>query len=386
MYSLIMTIRMKDIAERAGVSLSAVSLVLSGRRRQSISSETRERILAIVNDLGYRPNRHARTLATGLTNNLGVIISEISNPYFPEIIRNFEFAATASGFETQIVNTEYDQRRAAFSTRKMIDDRVCGIAIFTSQFEQELVDDIVRNHIPIVLVDPGPAGPWTSRITIDYAKGLEYLLGHLLGLGHRHFAAIVGPKEISSAQTYATNLKRIAKKKGLQLNQILSCNYRHDGGMQSVSALVHDPNFPTAIFCANDLIALGAISALEQAGMRVPQDVSIVGFDDIVFARLARPPLTTAAVPREELGALAFQMISKMINLKRPIGESRVLTPELVIRESTAPPRVDPLMTSSEHSHATQLASNPGKTGPQTLTRRKPASKTGRSIRSPQSR
>lgn len=336
---------MKDIAERAGVSLSAVSLVLSGRRRQSISSETRERILAIVNDLGYRPNSHARTLATGLTNNLGVIISEISNPFFPEIIRNFELAATASGFKTQIVNTEYDRRRAALSVRTMIDDRVCGIAIFTSQFEQKLVDDIVRNHIPIMLIGSGPAGPWISRITIDFAKGLEYLLGHLLGLGHRHFAAIMGPKEIPSAQMYANNLKRIVKKKGLQLNQILSCNYRHEGGMQSINALVQDPNFPTAIFCANDLIALGAISALEQAGMRVPQDVSIVGFDDIVFARLARPPLTTAAVPREELGALAFQMINKMISLKRPIGESRVLTPELVIRESTAPPRVDPLMT-----------------------------------------
>jgi LacI family transcriptional regulator len=333
---------MKDIAKRAGVSLSAVSLALSGRRRQSISSETRERILAIVDELGYRPNRYARTLATGLTNNLGVIISEISNPFFPEIIRNFELAATVSGFETQIVNTEYDPRREAFAVRKMIDERVCGIVVFTSQFSQKLVEDIVRNHIPIVLVGPGPAGPWIGRITVDFAKGLEHLLGHLVGLGHRRFAAIVGPKGISSAQTYTTNLKRIAKKKGLQLNQVLSCNYRHDGGMQSVSALVQDLNFPTAIFCANDLIALGAISALEQAGMRVPQDVSIVGFDDIVFARLARPPLTTAAVPREELGALAFQMISKMISLKRPIGESRVLTPVLVIRGSTAPSRVEP--------------------------------------------
>ncbi|HEY1902779.1 MAG TPA: LacI family DNA-binding transcriptional regulator [Terracidiphilus sp.] len=333
---------MKDIAERAGVSLSAVSLVLSGRRQGSISSETREHILAIVDDLGYRPNRHARTLATGLTNNLGVFISEISNPFFPEIIRNFELAATAHEFETQIVNTEYDQRRAAFSVRKIIDDRVCGIAIFTSQFEQKLVDEIARNHIPIVLVGSRPAGPWISRISIDFAKGLEQLLGHLVGLGHRHFAAIVGPKGISSAQAYATNLKRIARKKGLQLDQVLSCNYRHDGGMQSVSALVHDPNLPTAIFCANDLIAMGAISALEQAGIRVPQDVSIVGFDDIVFARLARPPLTTSAVPREELGTLAFQMISKMIGQKRPIGESRVLAPTLVVRGSTAPPRKSP--------------------------------------------
>jgi LacI family transcriptional regulator len=344
---------MKDIAERAGVSLSTVSLVLSGRRQQSISSEKREQILAIVDDLGYRPNRHARTLATGLTNNLGMVISEISNPFFTEIIRSFEFAATASGFETQIVNTEYDPQRAAFFVRKMIDDRVCGIAIFTSQFEQKLVDDIVRNHIPIVQLGPRPAGPWISRITIDFARGVECLLGHLIGLGHSHFAAIVGPQGILSARMYATNLRRIAKKKGLQLDQVLSCNYRHDGGMQSVNALVQNPNFPTAIFCANDLIALGAISALEQAGKRVPQDVSIVGFDDIVFARLTRPPLTTAAVPREELGALAFQMISKMIGKKRPIGESRVITPTLVIRGSTTPPRVDPREAAEPKSKGT---------------------------------
>jgi LacI family transcriptional regulator len=292
-------------------------------------------------------------LATGLTNNLGVVISEIANPFFSEIIRNFELAATASGFETQIVNTEYDPRRAAFAVRKMIDDRVCGIAVFTSQFEQKLVDEIGRNHIPIALMGSGIAGPWISRITIDFASGTEYLLDHLVDLGHRDFAAIVGPKEISSARMYATTLRRIAKKKGLRLNQVLSCNYRHDGGMQSVSALVQDPNFPTAILCANDLIALGAISALEKAGMRVPQDVSIVGFDDIVFARLARPPLTTAAVPREEIGALAFQMISKMVARKRPIGESRVITPALVVRGSTTPPRANLREAAEPKSHGT---------------------------------
>lgn len=331
---------MIDIAERAGVSLSAVSLVLNDRRRHSISSETRMRILAIVDELGYQPNQRARSLATGLTNNLGVVVSEISNPFFPEIIRSFEVAATTSGFETQIVNTEYDPQRARFAVRKMIGNGVCGIAVFTSQFEQELIDEIVRNHIPIVLVGSAPAELWISRITIDFAKGLECLLGHLVSLGHHRFAAIVGPEKIPSARVYVDTLKSVMKKQKLQINKIVSCNYRHDGGMQSIHTLVGDPNFPTAIFCANDLIALGAISALEQAGIRVPQDVSIVGFDDIVFARLARPPLTTAAVPREELGTLALQMISKMTRLKRPQGESRLLTPTLVVRGSTAPPSV----------------------------------------------
>jgi LacI family transcriptional regulator len=334
-----MVVRMKDIAERAGVSESAVSLVLSGRRRESVSSETRKRILAIVDELGYRPNQHARSLATGSTNTFGVIVSEISNPFFPEIIHSFEARATAGGFETQLINTEYDPQREKFGVGKMIDNRVCGIAVFTSQLDRKLIDEIVRNHIPIVSVGAASPQPWIGRITIDFSKGLESLLRHLVSLGHRRFAAIIGPKEIPSVSGYVDTLNAIARKEGVRINQVISCNYRHDGGMQSIHTLVRDPNFPTAILCGNDLIALGAISALEQAGMSVPQDVSIVGFDDIVFARLARPPLTTAAVPREELGALAFEMISKMASLKRPRGELRLLTPTLVVRGSTAPPR-----------------------------------------------
>lgn len=330
---------MKDVAERAGVSLSAVSLVLSGRRRESISEATRKRILAVVDELGYRPNRRAQSLATGVTDTVGVFVSEISNPFFPEIIHSFEIAATSRGYQTQLVNTEYDPERARSAVRKMIDNRVLGIAIFTSQFDRKLFDEIVRNHIPIVSVGPAPAEPWISRITIDFASGLQDLLRHLASRGHRRFAAIIGPEQLRSVQEYVKTLRRVARKQGMQVSQVISCNYRHDGGMQAVHALVKDPDIPTAILCGNDLIALGAISALEQAGIRVPQDVSVVGFDDLVFARLTRPPLTTAGVPREELGALAFEIINRMIGAKRPREESRRITPRLVVRNSTAPPR-----------------------------------------------
>ena len=327
------------MAERAGVSLSAVSLVLSGRRRKSISEETRKRILAVVDDLGYRPNRRAQSLATGVTDTIGVFVSEISNPFFPEIIHGFEVSAATRGFQIQLVNTEYEPERAKSAVRKMIDNRVGGIAIFTSHFDAKLLDEIVRNHIPIVSVGSAPAEPWISRISIDFASGLQDLLRHLGSCGHRRFAAIVGPEQIPSVQEYVNTLKRVAAKGRMQVSQVISCNYRHDGGMQAVHALVKDPDFPTALVCGNDLIALGAINALEQAGIRVPQDVSVVGFDDLVFARLARPPLTTAGVPREELGMLAFEIISRMISAKRPREESRRITPRLVVRGSTAPPR-----------------------------------------------
>jgi len=330
---------MKDVAERAGVSLSAVSLVLSGRRPRSISLDTRERILSIVEELGYRPNQHARSLARGSSNALGVIVSEIANPFFPEIIHAFEALAMEHGFENQLVNTEYDEQRARLAVRKMIDNNIRGVAVFTSQLPDSVIEEIVQHRIPIVSVGSTPPGPWISRIRIDYAQGIEDLLRYLVKLGHKRFAAIVGPEDVPSARAYAITLAKVAKTVGVTIQDVISCNYRHDGGMQAVHTLVAGKQVPTAILCANDLVALGAISALEQAGMSVPKDVSVVGFDDIIFARLARPPLTTSAVPRQELGKLAFEMLSKMMRLKRPKGEIRRLIPTLVVRDSAAAPR-----------------------------------------------
>ena len=242
----------------------------------------------------------------------------------------------------------------------MIDNRICGIAVFTSQLAGSLIDEIVQHRIPIVTVGPSSPGPWIGRIRINYAKGIEELLHYLVKLGHSHFAAIIGPEEIPSARAYATTLSNVAKKVGVSLQNVICCNYRHNGGMQAVHTLVQGKRIPTAILCANDLIALGAISALEQVDINVPQDVSVVGFDDIIFARLARPPLTTVSVDRQELGTLAFEMLSKMMQMKRPKGELRNLIPTLVVRGSAAPsPRQtrDKLPQSARQTERHQLVS-----------------------------
>jgi DNA-binding LacI/PurR family transcriptional regulator len=345
-----MPVRMKDIAKRAGVSLSTVSVVLSGSRRLAISEDTRQTVLALANELNYRPNPHARNLARGSSNLVGVVISEIANPFFPEIIRSFESAAAIGGQETLLFNTEYDSERARSAVSKMVVSNVAGVAIFTSKFERELIDQLLERQIPIVQVQSSEPERGVATLKIEFRQGISEALQHLMSLGHRRVGAITGPAEIPSATSYARNLTEAAAQLGIEVVSVVSCNYRHDAGMRAVRTLFGEGEFPSAILCANDLIAMGAVNELERVGLRVPEDISVVGFDDLVFAHLSRPPLTTVAVQRAEVGAAAFDLLARM----RESGERNVpsisIVPRLVIRQSTAPPPAEPRQLESRHA------------------------------------
>jgi LacI family transcriptional regulator len=334
-----MPVLMKDVAERAGVSLTTASLVLSRSDRISISAETRRRVLETARALNYRPNENARRLAQRATNSVGLIISEISNPFFPEIIQSFERAAKARGFELLLANTEYDPERAVAATKHMIDNKVRGVAVLTSKFERSLVRELTSQRIAAVVVDRKLAAPGASSVEIDFARGLEESLDHVLNLGHRRFAAITGPHTVGSAVRYWNTLERLFAARRLELSRIIECNYRHEGGMEAIRSLVAERPMPTAVFCGNDLIALGAISVLKQMGNAVPEDMSVIGFDDIVFARLAAPPLTTVSVPREELGRVAFDALYALQKSKRRKAEAYTVPTRLIVRQSTAPAR-----------------------------------------------
>ena len=333
-----MPVFMKDVAERAAVSLTTASLVLSGKKRISISPETRRRVFEAARELNYHPNEHARRLAQRSSNTFGLIVSEIANPFFPEIIQGFEAAAKDRGFTLLLCNTEYDLDRAADAVRKMIENKVRGVAVVTSKFERSLIRELTAQRIPVVVLDRSLAEPRTASVVIDFEQGLRQAIDHLLNLGHRRFAAITGPHSVPSALRYKEILVRLLAERQVQLQTILECNYKLEGGMEAVRSLVKQAGLPTAIFCGNDLVALGAISVLQQMGVRVPEDISVVGFDDIVFARLATPPLTTVAVPRQELGRTIFDALSAQGRTSRKPAH-RTVTTELVTRASTARPR-----------------------------------------------
>ena len=340
-----MVVQMKDVAKLARVSLSTVSFVLNKKRSKSISPETSKRVWEAAHELNYHVNVHARRLAQGRSNSVGLIISEISNPFFPDVIKGFEAAASDRGFELLLCNTEYEPDRMAGAVNKMLGEGVRGVAIMTSTFGEEQLQALASRRIPVVLLSVGPNSPRARKIEINFSKGMLQAIDHLIALGHKSFGVISGPLHIGSAATTRDAFLKCLAKRGLRAERVMECNYRVDGGRSAVRSLLDQAALPTALLCGNDLIAIGAISALQEANISVPEDISVVGVDDIFFAPLACPPLTTIHVPREDLGRLGFEILEGMRRSSRGlVGKQRVET-HLVIRKSTATPRMKALRT-----------------------------------------
>ena len=328
---------MREVATRAGVSKATVSRVLS--KTHTIAPETERRVLEVVRQLNYHKNVHARRLATGRSDLFGLVISEISNPYFPEIIRGFQAEAWDRGLDVVLCNTEYRSQRSQSVIQKLIESDVRGVAIMTSSLDKGVTSELTAAGIPLVFCNLSPAERLVSNIAIDYQRGISQAIEHAVELGHRRVAVIAGPEDNRTAVTIKQALVAGLTERKLNPLTVGHSNYRVDAGASAVRAILSSPDLPTIIFCGSDLIAMGAMNALEEAGVRIPEDVSVIGIDDISFAFLTRPPLTTISVPRERLGRTAFQSLEKMLKLKRRKGADYYLETELIVRKSTAPPR-----------------------------------------------
>lgn len=325
---------MKEVARRAGVSPATVSRVLN--KNNYIAAETEQRVLEVVHQLNYIKNVHARRLATGRSDLFGLLISEIVNPYFPEIIRGFQAAAWEKNFDVLLCNTEYNPARTDAVVHKLIESDVRGVAIMTSSVDESVTSQLTAKGMGVVFCNLGSPQALVSNISIDYQHGILQAIEHVVALGHRRAAVIAGPGDNRTAITIKQALVAGLSQRQLNPFPVLDCNYRVDAGASAVQTILSQPQIPSVIFCGSDLIAMGAMNALEQASVRVPEDVSVIGIDDIAFAFLARPPLTTIRVPREQLGRVAFQALDKMLKLKRHRGAEYYLATELVVRGSTA--------------------------------------------------
>ncbi len=336
---------MREVAKRAGVSPATVSRVLN--KTHYISTETEQRVLEVVRQLNYYKNVHARRLATGQSDLFGLVISEIANPYFPEIIRGFQASAWDRGLDVLLCNTEYDQSRTKSVIRKLIESDVRAVAIMTASVDKSATSDLIAAGVGVVFCNLGGAEKLVSNISIDYQRGISQAIEHVVALGHRRAAVIAGPEDNHTAIIIKQALVDGLKARKLNPFPVLESNYRVDAGASSVRAILSQPEIPTVVFCGSDLIAMGAMSALEEEGVRIPEDVSVIGIDDISFAFLARPPLTTIRVPRERLGTIAFEALDKMLKLKRRKGADYYVETELVVRRSTAAAREQPLRIAS---------------------------------------
>ena len=326
---------MKDVARKAGVCPATVSRVLNNAHY--IAEETKKRVLDAVTELNYYKNVHARRLATGRSELFGLVISDIANPFFPEVIRGFQGEAWDRGFDVLVLNTEYSNSRTESIVKKLVESDVRGVAVMTSSIDDSATRELTDAGIGVVFNNLCRAHKLVSNINVNYVHGIDQAIEHVFELGHRRAAVIGGPAGNRTAATIAEALISRLKRKRMALFSVKSSDYRVDAGASAVKLILDVPQLPTVIFCGSDLIAMGAMSALEEAGVRVPEDVSIVGIDNIAFATLARPPLTTINVPREKLGQTAFQALEKMIRLKRHNGAEYTLNTELVVRRSTAP-------------------------------------------------
>ena len=332
---------MSDVAKRAGVSPATVSRVLS--KSPYIAVETVNRVLEAVDALRYHRNVHARRLATGKSNIFGLVISEIANPFFPELIRGFQSQAWDRGFDVLLLNTEYNKQRTESVIEKLIESDVRGAAIMTSSIDGKMVPLLIEQGIGVVFCNMEPADRLVSNININYQQGILQAIEHVVSLGHRRAAVIAGPESSKIASLIKQELISGLNQRGLDPSPVVHSDYQLDAGASAVQVILAAAEPPTVIFCGSDLVAMGALMALEEAGIAVPGDISIVGIDDIAFAHLARPPLTTIAVPREQLGVLSFQALDKMAKLKRQRGADYSLETQLVVRKSTGPARTHAL-------------------------------------------
>lgn len=329
-----MVYRTKDVAERAGVSVATVSRVLNNARY--VDSETRRRVLEVAEKLKYHRNAHARSLAKRKSDLIGLIISEIANPYYPELIRSFEAATLKRKLEVLLCNTEYGPDRIEAAARRMIENKVQGVAVMTSVMAPEHIEEFAANRIAVATVAPLAPHRWVSCINIDYSSGVRLAIDHLQNHGHSRFAFVSGPEIVPSAAALRQAVVKAVGARGLSSFQIVEGNHHVDGGVAAARTLLEGKVFPTAILCGNDLTAIGVINGMEAAGLKVPRDVSIVGCDDIYFAHLARPPLTTIRISRDKLGELAFETVMRLVRSKGKQAETVTLPTEFIERSSTA--------------------------------------------------
>ena len=332
--------RIKDVAREAGVSTATVSHVINKTRH--VSDETRERVLRAIEQCDYYPNAHARSLASGRSNTLGLLVSDISNPFFPELVKSIEMAAFERGYDLILSNTNYDAARASHYVQRLIERKVAGVALMTSELDAALIDELARRRVCVVFLDLGNAGHCMNNVVVDYGTGIEEAICHLVALGHREIAFTGGPPHLRSA------LKRLdAFRASVERHlpaaepQIYEGDFKLEGGRRAAREMLRrgQENLPTAIVAANDMMALGLMQEFRANGVEVPCDVSVVGFDDIAFASLVEPPLTTISLPREEVGRCAVEALVASIEHPEQQGQHIDIATRLIVRASTAPAR-----------------------------------------------
>lgn len=324
-----------DVAREAGVSITTVSHVLNGTR--SVAEPTRQRVLAAIVQLNYEVNSLAQSLKSDRSQTIGLLITDISNPFFTSLVRGVEDIANAAGYGVILCNTDENPEKEVTYLRMLRRKRVDAILMAPTGVHQPIVDQLAGLQFPLVCFDRPAAGAACDTVLVDNAGGAQEAVTHLVRLGHRRIGIITGLSGVGTTNERLEGYMQAMTGQGLETDPdlIRLGNSRLDGGFQQMQTLLDLPSPPTAVFTTNNLMTLGALGALQLRQVRVPDDMAIVGFDDFEWAIVLRPRLTAVAQPTYAIGEIAARMLLDRLEGKASPEPRRVVLPtRLVVRES----------------------------------------------------
>jgi DNA-binding LacI/PurR family transcriptional regulator len=310
----------RTVAALAKVSIATVSRTINGS--PAVSDRLMKRVWEAIEQLNYFPNTHARSLVSGRSRILGIIVENITNPFFPELIQNFEEVAVAHGYEILVSSSNSDPAVLTTCVRRMLERKVEGVAVMTFGEEEPVLD------------------PKTSTILLDYTTGVRAAISHLMNLGHRRIGFLAGPYKLHSAITRENDFRTVMKEAGLKVEPawVIECDHTLRGGVAGFEKLRALGSQPTAVLCSNDMTAIGVLRAAYMGGLRVPQDLSVIGLDDIDFAEFTLPPLTTIRLSRADLARAAFDALRLQTDGSAKFEREFLVSTSLVVRGSTGAP------------------------------------------------
>jgi len=328
---------MRDIAKIAGVSSATVSRVINGL--SSVRPETAERVQRVIDELKFIPNGSATTLKYGRSNTYGLIIPDITNPFFPEFIQSFEGILADTNYNMLVATTESQSQRMQKTIHRMLVSQVEGIVLLASEIETLSIEAMMSSRVPLVTMDRRVVGKGLSDVCVDSTNGMRQAVKHLFDLGHRKIGYIGGSAGPTISDHRLQSFLLAMGKVGLPARPefLRIGNYRISGGETAMAELLALKDRPTAIVTANDLTAIGALRVIHNRGFTVPGDFSVVGFDDIELSDIVYPPLTTLRLPRHELAKTFVTALQLLGNSPHKNGIQYKVETSLVARSSTGP-------------------------------------------------
>ncbi|MPZ87656.1 MAG: substrate-binding domain-containing protein [Nitriliruptorales bacterium] len=335
-------ITLRDVAEQASVHPSTASRALNSRTRDMVNPATVARVLEVARELGYQPNSLARGLKMNQTFTVGMLVPDLTNPLFPPIVRGIEDRLNEQGYTLVLANTDNDDGKERAIISAMGTRRVDGLILATARREYPLLDEILAGDLRVVLVNRAVDNPAVPSVVGDDHAGVGFAVRHLVELGHRRIAHVAGTQAVTTGLARYQSFVSWMQSLDLELDRdlvVFADWFQEQSGARAFAELLDRGRDFTAVVAANDLIALGCYDVLTERGLRVPEDVSVIGYNDIPFSDKFNPPLTTIRIPHYAMGVRGAELLLEAIDDPDATPVSMRLSPSLVIRASTAPPR-----------------------------------------------